>query len=192
MTPFHRGGHQDVAAHRLSRGAEPIGEVRPDVPRALLEADEPVPGPDRVLTEPFAHRAQQDRLEPAAVEADLGEGEPGVGAAGRAQDLLPQPVGVEQLPGADPRLFEAARQPQPGELLHRVREQVDPHAAPADLLTPLVDLALDSLLVQPQSRDQAADSRSHNDDLHRPPLVSSFPGDHRQCCQVRRPGGESR
>ena len=62
------------------------------------------------------------------MEAELRQREPGVQPARLAEDLVPETVGVEQLPGADPGLVQPVQEPQRVEFLDRVRERVDPDA----------------------------------------------------------------
>jgi hypothetical protein len=111
------------------------------------------------------------------VERELRKRETCVRAARSAEDLVPQPVGVEQLLGPDPHIVQRVEQPESGELLDRVRQRVDPHAQLADLLALLVNDAVDAVVVQPQSGGEAPDSRSHDDDPHGGPPVRPRPQD---------------
>ena len=59
-------------------------------------------------------------------------------------------------------------------------QRIEPDTQLSDLLALLVDLAVETFVMQPQSRDQATDPRSHNDDRHdllSPELSRSLPGD---------------
>jgi len=184
MTPFQRGGpscgeqqrahrrtdavrgHQHVAVHRIGRLPVAVDEQRPHPVRVLLDTGQPVPGVDGAGAEPFPHGAEQDALQPAAVQGELGERETGVQAAGPAQDLGPEPVGIGQLRGADPHLVEPVEQAHTGELPHGVRQHVDPDTQLPDPGAAFVDLAVDALVVQSQCGGQATDPRPDDHDLH--------------------------
>ncbi len=100
------GGRQYGPVRRIQRLAPPADKIRAYSPRVLLEADQPVPGPYRVGAEPLAYRPQQHPLELTPMNAELGIAESGLHPAWSAKDLVPQPVCVKQLTGADSELLQ--------------------------------------------------------------------------------------
>src|ERR1044072_4020518 len=118
------------------------------------------------LAEPRARRLIDHALQPAAVDRELRYVEPCVRAAQLAPDLLPEPVHVEQLVGADRDRIEPLQQAQLLQLLDGVRQRVDADAELADAVGLLVDLAVDAARMQHQRGGQPAHASADNDGLH--------------------------
>ena len=120
----------------------------------------------RELAEPRPHRLVDHGLQSSAMDRELRDVVAGVEAARLAPDLLPEPVGVEQLVGADRDRIEPVEQAELGQLFDGVRQRVDADAELADRVRLLEKLAIDPARVQHQRCHQAADARARNDDLH--------------------------
>ena len=189
MTPFQRGGPS--SGYRTARTAEWMPSAPTNTsPDALATAAPPRSAkcahtsssdwskptsrcPVRTASAPRRsyHRLVQDRLQSTAVNGELGNGEPCGEATRPPQDRLPEPVGVRQLGGPDGDLVELVEQAHLGQLLHGVRQEVDPDAQLAEPVALLVDLDVHARPVQAQRREQATYPGSRDDDLHdRSPL----------------------
>ena len=120
----------------------------------------------RELAEPGAHRLPDHRLQPAAVDGELRDVIACVGPAQLAPDLLPEPVGVEQLVGSDAHGVEPLEQPELRQLLDRMRQGIDADAELADGVRLFVDFAVDTARMQHQRGGQAANAAPDDDDFH--------------------------
>ena len=123
-------------------------------------------GVDAAFAEPRAHRLEDRALQPAAVDRELRHVVAGVEAARLAPDLLAEPVGVDQLEGADADGVEPVEQTELRQFLDGVRQRVDADAELADGLGLLEDFAVDAARMQHQRGGQPADPAAYDDDLH--------------------------
>ena len=99
-----------------------------------MDARFPHSGPDRLI----------DRaLKAAAMDGKLRHLVTGIEAARLAPDLLAEPIGVEQLEGADRDGIEPLEQTEFGQFLDGMRQRVDADAELADDVGLLVELAVD-------------------------------------------------
>ena len=149
-------------------GAVAVEEIAGHAAFILAEGAEPVAGVDARFAEPRPHRMVNDALQPPAMDGELRHVVAGIGAARLAPDLLAEAVGVDQLVGPDRRRIEPVEQPEPRQLLDRVRQRVDADAELANAVGLLVDLAVDAAGVQHERGGETADSAADDDDLHGP------------------------
>jgi hypothetical protein len=82
-------------------------------------------------------------LKAAAMDRKLRHLVTGIQASRLAPDLLAEPIGVEQLEGADGDGIEALEQTEFGQFLDGVRQRVDADAKLADDVGLLVELSVD-------------------------------------------------
>ena len=160
------GADQDVAAHAAAVTAVAVEEMGGDAALVLRERTEPVTGMDAAFTEPRPHRLKDRALQPATMNRELRHVIAGIEAARLTPDLLTEPVGVDQLKGADADRVEAIQQPELLQLLDGMRQRVDADAELADRVGLLVDFAVDAAGVEHQGHGQPADAAANNDDLH--------------------------
>src|SRR5262245_10568859 len=140
--------------------------MRDDAAIALGEVDEPVIGVEARRAEARLDRVQQHAVQLAAMDTELRHVIARIQAAQFAPHHLPQPVGVNELAGADPGLVQRRQQSERREFLDRMRQQVDADAEFAQLLRLLEDLDLDARLTQRQRRDEAANAAADDQELH--------------------------
>ena len=120
----------------------------------------------RDFAEPRAHGVVDHALQPAAMDGELRDLVARIGAARLAPDLLAEPVGVDQLVGADADRIEPVEQPELRQLLDRVRQRVDADAELAHRVGLLVDFAVDPARMQHQRGGEPADPAADDDRLH--------------------------
>src|SRR6185312_7207338 len=150
-----------------------IEEVGGDTALVLLEVAKPVAGVQPAFAEPGAHRLMYYALQPAPVYRELRDVITRVSSAWLAPDLLAEPVGVDQLKGADRDRIEPLHQPQLLKFFNGMRQGVDADSELADAIGLLEQLAVDPTRVQHQRCGEAPDAASDDDDLHsQRPLTS--------------------
>src|SRR5262245_36252180 len=146
------GTDQHVAGDGMAVRAVPIKEPGGDAALILLEAAEPAAGVEAALAEPRARGLIDHALQAAAMNRELRHVVARLEAARLAPHLLAETVGVDQLVGADRDAVQPLEEPEPLQLLDRVRQRVDADAELADRLRLLEQLAVDAALMQHQCR----------------------------------------
>lgn len=107
--------------------------------RVLPEAGELVAGMDARRAETIHYRPMQDAEQLATMDRNLGPAVAHGHPEWLAPDLLATTREVDVLGGGDADGGEGGEQPQLGQLAHRMREEVDPHAQLTDGRGGLVD-----------------------------------------------------
>src|SRR5262245_15793626 len=92
--------------------------------------------------------------QPAAMDAELRNLVSRVEPAQFPPDHLSKAIGQDELARTDAGRVEIAEQPEPSELLHRMRQHVDADAELAHLARALEQLDLDARLMQEQRGSQ--------------------------------------
>jgi hypothetical protein len=161
------GPDEHVAAHGHRHvGALAAHEGGGDAVRVLGEVDEAMIGPHGVVAQARPRRGVEHALEHAAMDRELRIRVPRVETAGLAPDRLAEPVGVDQLRGADADLVEGFQQAQRRQLLDGMGQHVEADAELPDAARLLEHLALDPDGVQAQRRRQPADPGPDDECLH--------------------------
>ena len=156
---------------------------------SCVKAAEPMAGVQPAFAEPRAHRLMDHALQPAAMHRELRHVVARVDAARLAPDLLAEPVGVDQLVGADRDRVEPLHQAELLQLLDGMRQRVDADAELADALGLLEQLAVDAAGMQHQGRGKPADSAADDNDLHETRPSDATNRNCRERIIGRRPGG---
>src|SRR5262249_57206203 len=86
------GADQQVAARGRPMRAMTVEEIGAHAAFVLAKMSQAMAGMNARLAEPGAHCLVDDRLQPAAMDGELGHLVAGIGAAQLAPDLLPEPV----------------------------------------------------------------------------------------------------
>src|SRR5512144_2682740 len=162
------GTDQDVAPRGRTLRAVTVEEIRGHAAFVLAKRPQSVSGMDAGFAEPRPYRLPDDRLQPAAVDGELRDIIARVRPAQLAPDLLPEPIGVEQLVGSNADRVEPLEQPELRELLDRMRQGVDADPELADGIRQIVDFAVDTARMQHQRRRKTPNAATDNDDLHDP------------------------
>ena len=160
------GADQHIAARGVLMCAVAIKEIGRDAAVILRERAEAAIHMDARLAEPGTDRLKNDALQPAAMNGELRNVVSGVEPARLAPDLLSEPVGVEQLVGADRDRVQAIEQAKLCQFLDGMRQRIDPDAQLANDVGLLEDFAVDPARVQHQRRYQAAHAAAGDDHLH--------------------------
>ena len=160
------GADQHVAAGGVLMRTVAIEEIGGDAAVILRERAEAAIHMNAQLAKPRAHRLIDHALKPSAVDRELRDIVSGIEPARLPPDLLSEPVGVEQLVGADGDGVQAIEQPKLGQFLDGVRQGVDADAQFANGVRLLEDLAVDPARMQHQRGHQAAHAAACDDHLH--------------------------
>jgi hypothetical protein len=115
-----------------------------DSPR---DSDVPVIKGDPVGAEPVDERGQQDLLQVAAMDGELGVLVPGEASGRLAEDELAEAVEERRLPGGDTDGRELVLEAEPGEDPRRMRQDVNADPNRAHPRNCLVDLAINACVV---------------------------------------------
>lgn len=126
------GGHLDRSRGRFKgRQLRPVGlRAHSYQPVTLVHG----------IAQAFAHGIQQEHLQPAAVHRQLWPFIARTGAPWFAPDVLAVAVVVRQSGRFHAEFLQPFGQAQLGEFAHRVRQQVQAHAQPSNLLRALIDV----------------------------------------------------
>ena len=130
----------------------------------------------RCVAEPLLDGAVEQALQPATVDRELRPGIARLEPARLCPDPLPELIAVDQLPGSYAGGVELFEQAEFGQLLDRMRQQVDADAELADLGRLLEELDLDLPLGQAERRCQAADAAAASR-VPASPSLTAKPGD---------------
>ena len=190
MVPFTGFGCAALGRQVVPRDA--ALEERHGSARLVLESDALPAGADPVLPEPPPDRFEEHGLEVAAVHRVLRPVVSGRPSERLAKDELAEPVEENRLP----RLHRDARQlrvePEPGQLLHRVRQEVDADPDRLDLGRRLEHPGGDAGLLEGEGQGQPADPAADDQHFHGPPpkrLIAIRPrGRQRPSVDGRAPG----
>ena len=160
----------------------PAFEGRHDAIPLLVEADQPAPGMDPGRAQPVEHRAMENALQLAAVNAELRHIVSGVGAAQFLPHRLAEAIAIEQLASADAGAVELRQQTELRQNADGVRQHVEADAEFAQLRGLLEYLGLDSGLVQREGGGKAADTAADDQDF----LASALSIEPTPCRLLRR------
>src|SRR5262245_61848270 len=144
-----------------------IKEVGAHAGFVLTEVPETMPGMDARLPKTGADCLVDDGLQAAAMDRELRHLVARVGSAQIAPDLLPEPVGVEQLVGSDPHRIEAIEQSKLRQFFDGVRQRVDADPELSDGIRLLVNVAVDPAGMQHEGGREPTDAAADHDNLHR-------------------------
>ena len=100
------------------------------------------------------------------MNGELREFVTGIGTAQLAPDLLSEPVGVEQLVGANSHHVEPVKELELSQFLDGVRQRVDADPKLANGFRLLVHLARDAALMKHEGCRQTANPAPDNDNFH--------------------------
>src|SRR6266849_3128984 len=114
---------------------------------------------------PRAKSREQHHLQVAAMDRELWMVVAGRAAQRLLVDQLAEAVEEGCILGFDRDPRKRFFQTEPGELLGRVRKQIDADTDRPDVGDGLIDAAGDAGLVQRKPQRQAADARAHDDDV---------------------------
>src|SRR6187402_3420020 len=169
---------QDIATRGVDVRAGTIEEVSGDTALILRECAEPAAGVNRLQPKPLLDGTVDHTLKATTVDRELRHVVASVDTAGFAPDLLAVTIEVIELIGADRDVVEILKQPEAGELTHRMRQRVDADAELADSVRLLKNFTTDAPRAQHQRRSETTDSATDDNRLHRPKLHSKHA---RQC-----------
>jgi hypothetical protein len=151
-------GHDDVRASR------DVGEHCDRPLASALYPLETVPQVESFAAQSLHERVEQHLLKPPAVRRELGIGIPGCGAPRLTPDLLAAVRAVEKEFGCHRSCPELVKEAQGAELPDGVRQKVDADAKGTQLVDGLVDLDVDTDLMEAERRRQPADPSAHDED----------------------------
>jgi hypothetical protein len=160
------GADKRVAAQLPQRPARPVAHPDGDPGGGFGERDERGSRAHRAGPEPVPHRGEQDHLQLAPVNRVLRPAVADVPAARETPDPVAVPVEVHHLRGGDAGRLELGAEAEFGQLAHRVRHQVDPHAERSQRGCRVDHDRLDPGGVQRERRREPADTRPRDDDAH--------------------------
>ena len=149
-------GDNDIGAHiGQSRAATALHKVNKGALRVLGDADAAVVCVNPVGTQAAHRRIKQNTVQLAPVDADLGQGVPGVPPPGLTVDVLPETVEKHAL-----QVFNACRlnlglQAQRSQLAHGVRQQRDAHTKLPDLWHSFIHVTQQPALLQCQRKAES-------------------------------------
>ena len=130
----------------------PAFEGRHDAIPLLVEADQPALGMDPVRPQPVEHRAMENALQLAAVNAELRHIVSGVGATQFLPHRLAEAIAIEQLASADTDTVECRQEIELRQNADGVRQHVEANAEFAQLGGLLEYLGIEAGLVQSRGR----------------------------------------